>query len=130
MIIEDTGWNTNAMTQNSYYDGISPSIAAIITREFGKCPVCGSGISPDVKNSLHEDGDVVWDDRISTKTRTHTCESCEAELSILVEEKAFGIIGNELPDYAETSDTAHFIPLDDSEGYIYINTNQIMISEI
>jgi len=109
-------------------DGIAPSTASIIVREFVDCPECGHDIDPDVKRAVYEDRDVLWDDELF-QSSSHECAGCGATLRIFVEEKAFGVIGASLPDYAESSPTTHFVECDETGCHVLVNTNQIFIHE-
>lgn len=126
----DIGWNTRAMAMPSPEEGIAPSTASVLVTEFGECSECCSGIDPDVKDALHEDRDVIWRNDRSYKSDAHACSDCETELRIFVEEKAFGVIGeSQLPDDADDYDDVYFIPVEDVNNYLVVNTFHIKVSE-
>lgn len=125
----DVDWNTRALAQPSYRKGIAPATASVIVDEFGRCPNCEGNISPEVTDSVYTDRDVIWggdDDR----TAPHICAKCDSHLKIFVEEKAFRTIGpTQLPEPQNNQEHTHFIPIEDSENYIVVNTYHISIRE-
>lgn len=132
MIIDtaDIGWNTRAMAMPDYVDGIAPSTASPIVREFGECPECGADVDPDVKDAKHEDRDVLWENDSRYKSNPHVCPECETEVRIFVEEKAFGVIGkSQLPADAAEREDIYFIPVEDSNNYLVVNTHQFCLSK-
>lgn len=129
MIQEEIGWNTRAMAMRGPRDGIEPSTASCVLREFGKCPECGSEIDPDVTGGHYEDRDVIWTNNRGRHSSAHMCEGCGIELRMFVEEKAFGRIGpTQVPDNAAEWENVHFIPIEDSANFLVVNTNQIWIT--
>ncbi|MHC3381751.1 hypothetical protein [Haloarcula sp. H-GB5] len=132
MIIDtdDISWNTRAMAMPDYQDGIAPSTASPIVREFGECPECGADVDPEVADALYQDRDVMWENDRNHKSSPHVCPECETEVRIFVEEKAFGIIGeSQLPSDADTCENVYFIPVKDSSNYLVINTHQFCLTE-
>ena len=110
-------------------DGIEPSTASCVLREFGECPECGSNVDPDVTDGLYEDRDVIWTNNRGRNSSAHSCEDCGTELRMFVEEKAFGRIGpSQLPGNAEEWEEVIFIPIEDSANYLVVNTNQMWIT--
>lgn len=132
MIIDtdDIGWNTRAMAMPDYKDGIAPSTASPIVREFGECPECEADVDPDVTDALYQDRDVIWENDRDYKSSPHVCPECETEVRIFVEEKAFGVIGeSQLPSDAEEWEGVYFIPVEDSSNYLVVNTHQFWLTE-
>lgn len=132
MIIDtdDIGWNTRAMAMPDYQDGIAPSTASPIVREFGECPECGADVDPDVTDALYQDRDVIWENDRERKSSPHVCPECETEVRIFVEEKAFGVIGeSQLPSDAGEWEDVYFIPVEDSTDYLVVNTHQFWLNE-
>lgn len=127
---EDIGWNTRAMAMPSWHDGISPSTASVIVSKFGQCPKCGADVDTDVKDAIYEDRDVLWENDRAWKSNPHVCPECETEIRIFVEEKAFGVIGeNQLPTNADEMEDIYFIPVDGTANYLVVNTHQMWLSE-
>lgn len=118
------------MAMPSYHDGISPSKATNVVREFGKCPQCGESLDPDVTDALYQDRDVLWENDPEYKSSAHTCRHCNSEVRIFVEEKALGTIGaDRLPENAETAENIYFIPVEGSDTYLVVNPFQVKIQE-
>jgi hypothetical protein len=129
VIQKEIGWNTRAMAMRGPRDGIEPSTASCVLREFAECPECGSGIDPDVTDGLYEDRDVIWTNNRGRKSAAHSCENCGTELRMFVEEKAFGRIGpSQLPENAAEWKEVIFIPIEDSANYLVVNTNQFWVT--
>lgn len=127
---DEVGWNTRAMAMPSYVDGIAPSTASNVVREFGSCPECEADVDPDVADAIHEDRDVLWENDRRHKSNPYECPECGAEVRIFVEEKAFGSIGeSQLPSDAEERDDIYFIPVEDSSNFLVVNTHQFWLSE-
>ena len=126
---DDVGFVPERMAKPDYYDGIAPSVAANVVREFGECPRCEHDIDPDVTDAVHVDRDVEWTDQGGRHTSPHTCENCDATLRILAEEKLFGTIGYpRLPD--SMSDDVYFVRFDDGRQYNVVNTHQLFITDL
>jgi hypothetical protein len=107
---------------------LTPSTASTITREFESCPHCNDDLDLDVKNGKLEDRDVVWADR-TRGSESYECPDCGHRFRILVEEKAWGIIGeSQVP--SEISDDVHFVDVPDSSEVLVINTHQIMFTPV
>jgi len=118
------------LARPAYHRGISPPTAACIVREFQRCPSCKESLDPDVRNAKYVDRDVEWDGDLNPRKDFLTCEECDNQFRVLVEEKAFGVIGeSQLPEWAEGSDDVFFVRCDDTETYCVINTHQISIHE-
>lgn len=127
---DDIEWNTRAMAMPDFEDGIAPSTASPIVREFGECPACGADVDPDVTDAKYEDRDVLWEDDSKNRSSHHVCPECETEVRIFVEEKAFGVIGeSQLPDDAAELEDIYFIPVEDSSNYLVVNTHQFWLHE-
>lgn len=122
----DVSFSAKRMAMPSPSDGIVPSTASVLIREFESCPNCDADLDPDVTDAKAEDRDVVWADRVFGSSY-HTCDDCGAKLKILAEEKAFGVIGeNQIPDdYDE--DVLYFVKVPDSNSVLMVNTFQLMI---
>lgn len=130
MIHTDTGWNTQALSMSVGREGIDPATAAILVREFESCSDCGSDIDPVAGEALREDRDVVWENDSRYKSDAHQCDSCGTELRIFVEEKALGVISSDqLPEDADEMETLQFVPIDDRDAYLQVNTFHLNVSE-
>ncbi|MWG33780.1 hypothetical protein [Halomarina oriensis] len=124
---DDVEWNTRAMARSRPTEGIEPSTASIIVRQFATCPECDADIDPDVTDAIVEDRDVFWR-REGRRTAPHECDGCASALSIFVEEKAFGVISaRQLPDWASDSETVVFIEVAGQDAYLVVNTYHIAV---
>jgi hypothetical protein len=123
---------------NPFRSKLVPAVASSLIRSFATCPECGAGIDPDVTDAIAEDNDVVWASRSPPKRNSpHTCHECGAEINILVEEKAFGVVGprhlpDSLPELTDTdaADVYYIRTTEDGDSYLRINTHQIMLTTL
>lgn len=146
---DDVTFVPDRMFKLSSRDGIEPSQAAQVVRNFCDCPECGERLTDvDVKDASYVDRDVLWTDerdggheyvdemgerRVTRPTAVdrasaHECSTCGTRLRIMVEEKALGTLSAQQAPEDTDGCSLHFIPYE--HGFVVVNTAQVFISPV
>jgi hypothetical protein len=112
---------------------LTVATATSLLKEFATCPYCEHDISPDTSGGVIVDRDAVWTEQTSergaykgvNRSNPHTCENCEKDMRLFVEEKARPSQWSKIPDSQSHWEEYHLWIKMENGNYFVTNPSHV-----